>query len=320
MVGIDTECDKGPAWQTRHPLQFDSVYTGIPNVLVPLFSCFGVVPTFLLSPEVIQDERASHILSHIPNCELGTHLHGEFIEPDADWSNAITATPQAFYSPGVEHQKLENLTRLFKNRFSYLPTSFRAGRFGISPQTLSLLVDLGYRVDSSITPFWTHEFGPAHINNFWGAPVHPYRPSRQDARKQGDLNILEVPVTIVNSFFLGWPLWLLRQMSSRSLLYKRILPRLGVKMPKTTWLRPQRSSAQEMINVASTVMDHSPEGKPVVLNMMYHSVEIIPGASPYAATALEVDAIIGSQRSFFEWLFNTFQVRSVGLSALPSSL
>jgi hypothetical protein len=317
VVTIDTECDKGPSWQTRHPLEFTSVHMGIPQILMPFFVQFGIIPTFLLSPEVIQDKQSCLILSAINNCELGAHLHGEFIEPQADWDNEITDTPQSLYSSHVECQKLENLTRLFERAFSYAPRSFRAGRFGISPFTLKYLAELGYRVDSSVTPFWTHHFSQNLVNNFWGAPVFPYRPSQEDARKPRQLNILEVPVTISNSLFLKFPRWMLRRMDSHSMIHKRILPRLGFTIPKTMWLRPQRSSAKEMIEVARVVMKHTPQDKPVVLNMMYHSVEIIPGASPYASTQSEVDLIMQNQRVFFEWLFMNSSVKSVGLSEVP---
>lgn len=320
IISIDTECDKGPNWQTQHPLRFDSVRRGIPERLMPLFDSFGVKPTFLLSPEVMRDDASCKTLSEIQNCELGTHLHGEFIEPQADWDNAVTSTPQLFYSPQVERQKLENLTRLFEQKFSRPPRSFRAGRFGLGPRTLGFLQDLGYRVDSSVTPFWCHDFGGGHVNHFWGASLHPYFPSRRDARRVGNLKILEVPVTIVNPFFLKWPRWILRRLHERSVLLKKILPRLGFQIPKTMWLRPARSSGAEMIRVAQTVIEQASTRKPIVLNMMYHSVEVIPAASPYAATESDVEKILQSQREFFAWLFANHSVRSIGLSETPADI
>lgn len=319
VVSIDTECDKDAQWRTRHPLRFESVRHGIPETLMPFFDSFRIKPTFLLSPEVMHDEESCRVLSAIQNCELGTHLHGEFIEPQADWNSAMTSTPQSFYSPQVEREKLENLTRLFVEKFSYPPRSFRAGRFGISPRTLGFLQELGYRVDSSVTPFWRHDFGGGRVNNFWGAPLHPYFLSRRDARMAGGLRILEAPVTIANPFFMKWPRWILRCLHDRSIVLKKILPRLGFKISKTLWLRPVRSSVEEMKRVAQIVIKHTPPNKPVVLNMMYHSVEVIPAASPYAATESDVEKIMQSQREFFEWLFANFNVKNIGLSDVPLS-
>jgi hypothetical protein len=318
VVSIDTECDKSLTWHTRHPLEFASVYQGIPKILMPLFDSFGIKPTFLLSPEVMQDGYSCTVLSGIKNCELGTHLHGEFIEPQANWNNSVTDTAQVTYRPEIEFQKLKNITHLFEQKFSRKPRSFRAGRFGIGPHTLKFLVELGYRVDSSVTPFWTHEFDKDHTNNFWGAPLFPYHPSRQDIRKPGKLEVLEVPVTVANPFFLNWPRWILGLMNNRSIIYKRILPRLGFNIPNTTWLRPQRSSTEEMIHIAHMVIQHAPRNKPAVLNMMYHSVEVIPNASPYASNKDEVELIVKSQRAFFGWLFGNYSIKSVGLSNVPS--
>lgn len=320
VVSIDTECDKGPRWQTQQPLRFDSVRRGIPEKLMPLFESFGVKPTFLLSPEVMRDDASCEILSGIENCELGTHLHGEFIEPQADWDSTITSVAQLTYSPEVEQQKLENLTHLFEQKFSRSPLCFRAGRFGLGVRTLDFLSTLGYRVDSSVTPFWRHDFGGGHINNFWGAPTFPYFPAERDARKTGNLKILEVPVTIVNPLFIKWPGWILRRLNERSLLVKKIPLRLGFQNPKTLWLRPQRSTDVEMIEVAHLAIEHTPVKQPVLLNMMYHNVEVFPGASPYAATESDVDNILQSQRAFFHWLFTNHTVKSIGLSDVPASL
>jgi hypothetical protein len=74
------------------------------------------------------------------------------------------------------------------------------------------------------------------------------------------------------------------------------LPRLGFKIPKTLWLRPQRSTSAEMIEVALLAAAHIPKTKPVLLNMIYHNVEVFPAASPYAATETDVQKIVQSQR------------------------
>jgi hypothetical protein len=54
-----------------------------------------------------------------------------------------------------------------------------------------------------------------------------------------------------------------------------------------------------------------------VLNVMYHSVEVIPNASPYAATDAAVAGIVECQRALFDHLQKNYQVIGVGLSGLP---
>jgi len=313
VVSIDTECDKAPDWSLRRPLQFRGITEGIPAILTPLFDRYGIKPTYLLSPEVLANSQAVTTLRSVPNCELGTHLHGEFIEPQADFNATRTATPQFCYPPEVERAKLRNLTDLFTRQFGYSPKSFRAGRFGISTSTLLYLIELGYEVDSSVSPFWSHSFDKV-TRNYWGAPYQPYFPAATDIRKVGKLPILQVPVTIYNDTCGHWPRWLLRRVNGKSQLQKRVIRRLGVSFSRTQWLRPQRSTAAQLVKLADQVIANCDGKKPIVLNMMYHNVEVIPGASPYAQTESEVENILNSQAVLFEHLHEHYDLRSIGLS------
>lgn len=315
-VTLDTECDKDANWETRFPLEFTSIQKGIPERLTPLFNKYGIRPTYFLSPEVIQNQNSVKLLSQIINCELGTHLHGEFIEPDAEPEAPKTKSVQAEMSFDIEQRKLQNLSELFTNQFGYAAKSFRAGRFGLSSNSLKLLSDLGYLVDSSVTPFYSHQFNDGKKSNYWGAPVQPYFPSQTDFRKKGSLRILEVPITVINPTLLLWPRFVLSRMHNHSFIHKRLLPRLGMKVEKTKWLRPKYSTAEEMINIADQLIKITKRKKLLVLNMMYHTAEVIPGASPYAATKEDVDYIISIQSLFFDYLFNHYHVECAEISKI----
>jgi len=173
-VSIDCECDKGPGWKTRKPLSFAAITSGIGERLQPLFRRYGAKPTYLLSPEVIRDPASVETLALIASeCELGTHLHGEFAEPGA-FEPEVTSAFQCHYDRATEQEKLRGLTALFADAFLAKPRSFRAGRFGIGPHSLGILADLGYAVDSSVTPFkdWAQAGAPEAA--FRGAPTQPY--------------------------------------------------------------------------------------------------------------------------------------------------
>lgn len=313
-VGLDTECDKDLTWGTRFPFQFTSVLEGIPTKLTPLFNHYGIKPTYFLSPEVMYDEPCVGLLSQLKDCELGAHMHGEYIEPIADMSASKTSSVQAEMSLNIEREKLTNLTNLFSDKFGYFPKSFRAGRFGLSKNSLWLLNSLGYLADSSITPFYSHQFTDRIRNNYWGAPVQPYFPSKFNYCYKGCLKILEVPITVVNPFFLHWPRFITRLIHNRSFFYKRLLPRLGYKIPKTTWLRPKYSSAEKMIAISDLLIQGMTKNNFTVLNFMYHPNEVIPGASPYAATEEDVNDILLTQKVFFDYLFNRYHVECVTIS------
>ena len=94
------------------------------------------------------DEKSVNVFkSFEENVELGTHLHSEFIDPDSNFSTKDTTLYQKDLSYKNEKEKLFNITELFKKTFGYGPKSFRAGRFGISKDTLKILENLNYKVD-----------------------------------------------------------------------------------------------------------------------------------------------------------------------------
>jgi hypothetical protein len=151
-VSIDCECDKGPGWRTRKPLAFHGIVQGVRDRLQPLFRRFRAKPTYLLSPEIMRDPQSLEALVHLDgDAEVGTHLHGEFAEPGA-FEPDVTSVFQCHYDRETERKKLRYLTDLFRSSFGRPPRSFRAGRFGIGQHSLGLLQDLGYTVDSSVTP------------------------------------------------------------------------------------------------------------------------------------------------------------------------
>ncbi|MEO0169496.1 MAG: hypothetical protein ABIL42_04655, partial [candidate division WOR-3 bacterium] len=83
VISIDTECDKGRNWEIIRPLSFVGIYKGVGEYLQPLFEKHKIKATYLISPEVMGDDKSVEILKDVEKsgAELGTHLHGEFLEP-----------------------------------------------------------------------------------------------------------------------------------------------------------------------------------------------------------------------------------------------
>jgi hypothetical protein len=280
-------------------MSFEGVHDGVVNRLQPLFAKHGAKATYLLSPEVLRDEKCLETFKAIEgSCELGTHLHGEYAEPGA-WEPDVTHEFQRDYTPDIERQKLTYLTDLFVRAFSHQPLSFRAGRFGIGTSSIEILESLGYHVESSVTPHmdWSSAGSPGLT--FEGAPTQPYNPDPWNPSRPGSAKILEVPVTIRK-----------RLVNAVPVIGKRVDPR---------WLRPTRGTAEALVRVAEDEIADARRrapGRPVVLNAMFHNVEVCASTSPYASTEDEARGILARLGALLEFARRE-SIAVVGLGDVP---
>jgi hypothetical protein len=304
-VTIDCERDKGPHWRVRRPATFHGIHEGIGARLAPLFRQYGVKPTYLLSPEVMRDDAAASRLAPLARgAELGTHLHAEYVGPDLD-EDAESSTFQAALAPAVKRAKIEALTSLFVHTFGTRPRSFRAGRFGIGGASLGILADLGYTVDSSVTPFIDWSGAGPGAPDFRQAPFIPYHPDPRAPALAGQGPVWEIPVTIRPRLAHRLPVM-------RGFLARRLPPR---------WLRPTWGSGGALIDLARDVWNEAPprDATPPIWNVMFHNVEVVAGASPYSATEGRAQAILGRLARLLAFA-RAAGARSVGLRDLPELL
>ncbi|MEN3026574.1 MAG: hypothetical protein ABDH31_02555 [Chlorobiota bacterium] len=284
-ITVDTECDKGPGWRTQRPIRCRNVVEDVPRYFHEPFWHLGVRPTYLLSPEVIQDAEASEVLRGLPGApELGTHLHGEYVEPEPQWDAEGTYTMQCTYPAELEWAKLRRLTELFRERFGIAPRSFRAGRYGIAARTIPMLAALGYTVDSSVTPYkwWAPEV------RFMTAPPFPYYPSPHDISEPGpEGQVLELPVSVLPGIWDKIPAAWRKRFNP----YHPVVAWLWRRWNRYVWdMRPRLFYAAftPLRDLLRTVLWYAQlaerSGHDVVLVMTLHSCELRPGANPYFAT------------------------------------
>lgn len=287
-LSIDVECDKDESWAVRSPLGFRGVEEGIGRQLAPMFAEYGARPTYLLSPEVIRDRESSLLLGGLKDCELGTHLHPEFV-----WSSErVLATEMVACAMTEEDERrdLVELTRAFTGSFGRAPRSYRAGRYGASARTLNVLAELGYLVDTSVTPHKLWDYGL----DFRRAPDSPYYPAADDiARAGGPGGVLEVPITLRPPLGPDWLRPLARPWARSKC---RPVRRLTGRFVNPVWFRPgwaKRSSLLEFVRAASGEQNG-------VLNMMFHNVDVVAGCSPSARQASTVLSALDDLRAVLE--------------------
>jgi hypothetical protein len=271
VLTIDVEIDAGKKWRTSNPASYEGVYRGI-AALQSVCERYGVKPVYLISPAVMVDARSVDVLNALGarRCELGAHLHGEYIGPEPKFPGPYFAgcnpsEMQCQYDPALEFAKLQTLTERFTQLFGHRPLSFRAGRFGARGWTIHCLQELGYTHDTSVTPFrnW-HDIAD------FSKPgsLTPYYASTLDIREPGNSFVIEVPVSIT---------------------------------PDLEWLRPTPRFSD--FEACRRVIDwYEQHAQPTVLCSMFHNVELVPGMSPYCATQADCQAMLGRVEAIFELL------------------
>lgn len=269
-VTIDVEPDCTVKWNRSNPLTFDNIQTGIAKILHPLFRQHCIKPTYLISPEVLNDNASVETLKQLKDCELGTHLHAEYIEPDIkhhDPAGTRSSTFPCNLPDHIEYEKLAAITELFEKCFGYKPQSYRAARFGADENTFEHLAKLGYKVDTSVTPCinWKNKGGP-DFSNYQRQPYWI---------QEGKL--LEIPVTIEDKRFFLLP--------DKWFCYK--------------WMRPSIMTTFEIKRLMNKVINKYTDF--ALLNIMFHSMEIIPNASPYVRSQKGQERFINKLKSIFEY-------------------
>ncbi len=289
-ITIDTEVDKSGDWSVSDPATYYGIHQGVGEILQPLFDAFGIPPVYFLSNEILARADLSSVF--VPyhdagRAELATHLHYDAAGPFGIGKIAGQRLDkvQALLSEEDERQALGWLTDRFIDRFDHRPASFRAGRYGLGPNSIAILAELGYRVDSSVTPglVWRYAFGNRQVTcDYRAAPHVPYQCAGNDAAAEGHSGILEVPISTT-----------------------KVPPGLGEiarlaagRPRRMIWARPAFASRREMarmIRAAAGTGNHTN-----ILVMMFHNMEVIAGKSPYAATPAEAESHVGDIRYFIE--------------------
>jgi len=272
VLTVDVEIDAGRKWKTSNPATYEGVTKGI-GILQKLCERYGVKPVYLISPAVMVHRESVRFLRGLDKdqCELGTHLHGEYIAPMArfpgeDFSGCDPSEMQCEYEKEIEFKKLENLTDKFVSLFGYAPKSFRAGRFGARGWTLECLERLGYTHDTSVTPFrnWYDR-----VDFSKPCSLSPYHPSKKSLCKQGSSKIIEVPLSIT---------------------------------PNLEWLRPTPRRFSDFDQCKKVIDWYEDNTNPTVLCSMFHNVELVPNKSPYCRTEEDCSRMLSTIEDTFRLL------------------
>lgn len=287
VVSIDTEEDN---WSpTRDGVTVRNI-DRLPALEADLRD-LGVRSTYFVNYRVAADLRAGDVIQSLADggAEIGTHVH-PWNTPPLDEPFVPRLTMLKNLDPTLQRAKIETVTELLERVLGRRPTSFRAGRWGIGPEAIAALIELGYEVDSSVLPFtdWRDvDDGPC----FYGAPNSAYRVDGvADVclhRPAGALIELPVSAGFTRHPFKRWHQFSLLARRPRLRPLRLLGLASAVDLFRRVVMNPELSSVADMLLLARRLRE---QGQ-TFLHLMFHSTTLHPGFHPDYATEADVSAL-----------------------------
>jgi hypothetical protein len=309
VITIDTEEDD---WST-----YRREGSGLRNIervpaLQRLFDEFRVRPTYLIDYPVATEPRTSALFRELAKdgrCEIGAHCHPWNTPPFRE-EISVRNTMLCNLDPGIQYEKVRALHQAISENVDVVPTCFRAGRWGFGAEVAGAIARLGYRIDTSVTPYtdWTRYGGPDFSEESPGMK----RIGGDGADSPGGRGgLLEVPPTIgflQSDFRRSNRLY--RRIAGTAWKKTRILGVLDrLKLLNKVWLSPENSGTGEMIGLTRAMAGN---GYPVV-NLTFHSPSLVEGLTPFVRGAGGAEKFLRKIREYLSF------ARSEGIQSVVLS-
>ena len=240
----------------------------------------GAKPIYLVDHPIATDPRSVEILRPLQDegeCAIGTQLH-PWVNPPFEEEVNRTNSFAGNLPEALERAKLKCLTETIEEAFGRRPVIYRAGRYGVGPNTASLLRELDYKVDVSVRAMFDYsdEKGP----NFSRMKALPYW--------IGDDELLEVPLTSIYLGPLGRVGPQIFRASARIPLVRGALLRTG--LLNRVSLTPEGTPLGEALEAVERLADSDIQ----LISISYHSPSVEPGHTPFVRDQADLD-------EFYRW-------------------
>lgn len=263
-----------------------------------IFGRYKIVPTYVIDYPVASDPGAVAVLKPLADagdCLIGAHLH-PWVNPPYDEAVNRRHSYPGNLPPELERAKLEVLTETIEAAFGTRPVIYKAGRYGLGPNTPQILEEFGYKVDASVVPFtdFSADDGP----DFTREGPAPRRLAATDS-------VMELPLSVG---FVGH----LRRHGAT--LFPPIAARARFRVPgvfarsgllERIRLSPEGAAAGDHLRLVRAMIADGHR----VFSYTYHSPSLAPGHTPYVRDQAELDAFLERMDLFFSTFFSTLSGR-----------
>lgn len=242
----------------------------------------GVSPVYLVDWPVAQSELARDIIGSAVKAgkaEIGVQLH-PWVNPPYEEETSVRNSFAGNLPFELEREKFLRLRNVIETNFDAVPRIYRAGRYGLSPNSAQMLAETGIAIDSSVRARfdYTAGHGPDYSH-------HPVKPYWSDAERR----LIELPLTTVY-----WGM--LRKQGGLLAPWVRRYPGLGGALSRLGLferiaLTPEGVTVEEALRGTDIAID---DGLPILV-LSFHSPSLAPGCTPYVRSEDELD-------EFYDWM------------------
>lgn len=267
------------------------------------FRAVGVKPLYVTDYPVIDDPQAGPMLGEWQACgeaDVGAHCH-PWVNPPHE-EEVSTANSFAGNLPeALERAKITALRDRIAEVTGRAPLAFRAGRYGVGPNTGRILADLGFQLDTSVRSRFDYsaQAGP----DFSGLPVTPWHAGPGKA-------LIELPLSTAFAGPLGRMGGRLQPLIERGRLAAGVLSR--ARLLERIPLTPEGVSAAEAMRGIDALLAEGVR----LLMFSFHSPTLEPGHTPYGRTQADLEA-------FYRWwdsVLNYLALRGVASAGVGDVL
>lgn len=249
----------------------------------------GVVPLYLVDWPIAESPMAAEILRApiaAGRAEIGIQLHPWVNPPHDEEVNAHNSFAGNL-SPTLEEDKLLRLRDVIVKNFDATPQVYRAGRYGLGPNTGAILKRAGVAIDTSVRA--NFDYSPGGGADYSRHPLHPYW---VDEERQ----LLELPLTTVYWGMLRRQGGLLNPVLGNLPKLPGLFAKLGLleRIPLT----PEGVSIDEAIRGIDMAID---DALPLLV-LSFHSPSLVPGNTPYVRSEEDLDDLYDWWRRIYGYL------------------
>jgi hypothetical protein len=276
-----------------------------------ILGAWGIVPTYLLTYPVLQDEDVIALLRgqlERGQCEVGLQLHPWITPPfaeDLSHENSFLGN----LDRNVEERKLLTLKARFEDVFAMPPLVFRAGRYGISARTPGLVEKHGLTVDTSIAPRtnFQDEGGP----DYRTVDYRPFWFGR-------DRDLLELPLC---RGIVGWG----GRLASRAYEIAGSAMLAGThataivtraRFAERITLSPEGNDILAMRRLIGRLVARGDQ----ILSLSFHSSSLHAGRNPYVRSKAELHRFYDALSSTIAYLVDEMSFSFAPIAAIPGML